>query len=688
MTYRSILLSLSLLLGSTYAYAEQVCDIQPAPLGDASTPWKQLAQSCDIGQGLWGREPKSHRGSFWLQCGYGQALPNPKVHEMLHRLYPDNTFIIQDTQNNYRCLIGPFTTYDYAAKGKEALDKMGIKTFIREVAKFALTLRAPKGMAHIASIGPVLELDKSSLRPLWQDQVERLANVELFQEENSPKSDDAVATLMALPTQIDAPLAPASLPDSLRKDATVATAAPTTAAVATTQAPQTQKLTPPAPSEIKEADAKAPETKDTRTKSTKAKNTEEKSAVATATNIKNNAPEDKTAQKTETENEAHVESEAQLVTNAPKGAEQSPSPAPLPTASGSLLALDQQQAKLKQKESGQSADSAEFEKSEGIALILAPPPRTQAHKQENIENAAQGTTTVTTAAINAAATMATKTASRVATSTLAVPVAPTAAALVQKSAKVTDGPSTAQITQSTEVAAEVTVNAVDGAAMPTLTLSEDGVSTETKTTPDSYTVLSGDLKFAKDKAPIDLAPPTPEPEPKSEAELAADQKGITLLDEAANYHDTGIIELSKPKPTPKQANGKPNTEKRNIMGSMIYEFSLNNVDYFMPLTIQSQEQLPPQFLKEHDRYWSRLDYQSAKHWCKTQNMRLPNIEELTDLAAQGEGFLEQKRWPSRISFWTEQESDDGETIETVSLRNGKVARYHSEALLYTTCIKE
>ncbi|PWI32947.1 SPOR domain-containing protein [Vibrio albus] len=92
-----------------YAADDYVCEAKQ----NAKNELAVLTESCPIGQGLWGREPKQDKGFFWIQCG---IFPQPLSLEQAKLIYgkiSTNVWIKQDGKG-FRCLIGPYSHFDKA----------------------------------------------------------------------------------------------------------------------------------------------------------------------------------------------------------------------------------------------------------------------------------------------------------------------------------------------------------------------------------------------------------------------------------------------------------------------------------------------------------------------------------------------------------------------------------------------
>lgn len=71
-----------------------------------------VAQTCPIGEGLWGREP-SQDGWFWIQCGMLDAMPEAAFRKAVEEHTP---FLLRPEAGQYRCLTGPYQSYAEALK--------------------------------------------------------------------------------------------------------------------------------------------------------------------------------------------------------------------------------------------------------------------------------------------------------------------------------------------------------------------------------------------------------------------------------------------------------------------------------------------------------------------------------------------------------------------------------------------
>ncbi|OLQ81650.1 hypothetical protein BIT28_04400 [Photobacterium proteolyticum] len=127
-------------------------------------------------------------------------------------------------------------------------------------------------------------------------------------------------------------------------------------------------------------------------------------------------------------------------------------------------------------------------------------------------------------------------------------------------------------------------------------------------------------------------------------------------------------------------------ENRVVLNSVIYSFTFNNLKYHLPRNINSTQEMPPMFVREHEQYWSKVNYASAKNWCQRYGLRLPTAEELKELQTHGQHFLLRNNWPIKSSYWSNTISVYSGEIESINLRSGQRDEYRPLALLYTTCV--
>ena len=127
-------------------------------------------------------------------------------------------------------------------------------------------------------------------------------------------------------------------------------------------------------------------------------------------------------------------------------------------------------------------------------------------------------------------------------------------------------------------------------------------------------------------------------------------------------------------------------ENRVVLNSVIYSFTFNNLKYHLPRNINSTQDMPPMFVREHNQYWSKVNYAAANKWCQRYGLRLPTAEELKELQTHGQHFLLRNNWPIKSSYWSSTISLYSGEIESINLRNGQRDEYRPLALLYTTCV--
>lgn len=97
--------------------------------------WLMVDESCPIGEGLWGREPKSTKGQFWVQCGLLNRVPTSSFANTLRQGVSEGAIVLRQEGSNYRCLVGPYASYSEALTSRNALRKQPTlnTAFIRSV---------------------------------------------------------------------------------------------------------------------------------------------------------------------------------------------------------------------------------------------------------------------------------------------------------------------------------------------------------------------------------------------------------------------------------------------------------------------------------------------------------------------------------------------------------------------------
>ncbi len=135
--------ALGLTFFSSASNAEQfLCDATQA--SEQQLPL--LAQSCPIGNGLWGKQqPKDGESTFWIQCGVlAKPLSVDEAKVIYQKISTDVWAKIEG--KNARCLIGPYQNFAQATQDLQAVKtlKPYKQAFIREVVKGA---PAPKSIA-------------------------------------------------------------------------------------------------------------------------------------------------------------------------------------------------------------------------------------------------------------------------------------------------------------------------------------------------------------------------------------------------------------------------------------------------------------------------------------------------------------------------------------------------------------
>lgn len=123
---------IGLLASSFPPFSTADSDLSSCSASEHSSGWLMLNAQCDIGKGLWGKEPTTPSGHFWVQCNYSQAIPAKAFSDKVTHRFPQQSFLVYDDER-YRCLIGPLSTYAQATFAQQALEELGItQTFIRQ----------------------------------------------------------------------------------------------------------------------------------------------------------------------------------------------------------------------------------------------------------------------------------------------------------------------------------------------------------------------------------------------------------------------------------------------------------------------------------------------------------------------------------------------------------------------------
>lgn len=146
------------------------------------------------------------------------------------------------------------------------------------------------------------------------------------------------------------------------------------------------------------------------------------------------------------------------------------------------------------------------------------------------------------------------------------------------------------------------------------------------------------------------------------------------------------VQERKVKKSEKSSTKNTLVENRVVLNSVIYSFTFNNLKYHLPRNINSTQEMPPMFVREHGKYWSKVNFATAKNWCQRYGLRLPTSAELKELQTRGQHFLLRNNWPIKSSYWSNTISVYSGEIETLNLRSGQRDEYRPLALLYTTCV--
>ncbi|TKF69561.1 SPOR domain-containing protein [Vibrio sp. F13] len=133
--YRMGLIAASLLVSSQVNAESVLCDATQA----STNQLPQLEQSCPIGKGVWGsKAPKRHSDNelFWVQCGLLNKPLSLNRAKPLYEKISTNVWM-KPEGGDYRCLIGPYSTFSDARKDLAQVRKVpGYgEAFIRMVDK-------------------------------------------------------------------------------------------------------------------------------------------------------------------------------------------------------------------------------------------------------------------------------------------------------------------------------------------------------------------------------------------------------------------------------------------------------------------------------------------------------------------------------------------------------------------------
>ena len=133
--YRMGLIAVSLLVSSQVNAESVLCDATQA----STNQLPQLEQSCPIGKGVWGsKAPKRHSDNelFWVQCGLLNKPLSLNRAKPLYEKISTNVWM-KPEGGDYRCLIGPYSTFSDARKDLAQVRKVpGYgEAFIRMVDK-------------------------------------------------------------------------------------------------------------------------------------------------------------------------------------------------------------------------------------------------------------------------------------------------------------------------------------------------------------------------------------------------------------------------------------------------------------------------------------------------------------------------------------------------------------------------
>lgn len=95
-----------------------------------------VAETCPVGEGLWGRKPAKNGGPFWVQCGiYPEGSLGDKRRVIEQALDNAAPLVFRQESNQLRCLVGPFEHHHVAFQTRNLLRQLPLTAdaFIRQV---------------------------------------------------------------------------------------------------------------------------------------------------------------------------------------------------------------------------------------------------------------------------------------------------------------------------------------------------------------------------------------------------------------------------------------------------------------------------------------------------------------------------------------------------------------------------
>lgn len=154
-------LSVVLLLLSPITSAETtdyLCDAQQAAVDQLPV----LDAACPIGDGLWGKKPKSGDSLFWIQCGMlSKPMPLSTVKAIYQHISTD--IWVKPEPKGSRCLIGPYTDFSVASKELKKVKQLATfeQAFIRQVVKKSATQSVMKSKPTTTAVAPATTVANS-----------------------------------------------------------------------------------------------------------------------------------------------------------------------------------------------------------------------------------------------------------------------------------------------------------------------------------------------------------------------------------------------------------------------------------------------------------------------------------------------------------------------------------------------
>ncbi|MFD2179785.1 hypothetical protein [Veronia pacifica] len=146
--FRVIFLAITMLALLPTANAATSCQASEGEAG-----WLMLSTECDVGEGLWGRNPADDAQQFWVQCSMTDRVPPPWFAQLLRISLDNAPLFLRKESELYRCLVGPYNDFRMAIHSRDRLRELhpwSETSFIRQLRVETEEQTAPEQLSQPA----------------------------------------------------------------------------------------------------------------------------------------------------------------------------------------------------------------------------------------------------------------------------------------------------------------------------------------------------------------------------------------------------------------------------------------------------------------------------------------------------------------------------------------------------------